>query len=103
MNAPQSNEKVKAVQSDTFTPLSQPCPAAKYRGAVQRAEGLNIQTKILSYLFTPPHSEVLIPSGTRAERNSTITGLMAISTPFDLIYILLELVYFERFVTNLGS
>ena len=52
MNAPQSNEKVKAVQSDTFTPFPQPCPAAKYRGAVQRTEGLNIQTKILSYLFT---------------------------------------------------
>ena len=60
MNAPQSNEKVKAVQSDTFTPLSQPCPAAKYRGAVQRAEGLNIQTKILSYLF--PSTPKKLPS-----------------------------------------
>lgn len=79
-----------------------------------------MQTKILSYLFTSTpkklpslrarlctgilhRREVLSPSGTSAERNSTITGLMAISTPFDLIYMLLELVYFEMFVTDLGS
>ena len=110
-----------------YYPPPLPCPVTKYRGAVQRTEGL-IQAKVsktknildlhsglnptpqkLPSLRARPctgmlnRREVLSPSGTRAERNSTITGLMAISTPFDLIYMLLELVYFERFVTNLGS
>ena len=78
MNAPQSSEKVKSCSKRHFYP-SPPCTGM------------------------PNRREVLSPSVTRAERNSTITGLMAISTPFDLIYMLLELVYFERFVTNLGS
>ena len=78
MNAPPKFRKGKKLFKATLLPLS-PCT-----GMLNRREGLS-------------------PSVTRAERNSTITGLMAISTPFDLIYILLELVYFERFVTNLGS
>lgn len=35
-----------------YYPPPLPCPVTKYRGAVQRTEGLNIQTKILSYFFT---------------------------------------------------
>lgn len=73
-----------------YYPPPLPCPVTKYRGAVQRTEGLNVQTKILSYLFTSTtpkklpslrarlctgilhRREVLSPSGTSAERNSTI-------------------------------
>lgn len=46
---------------------------------------------------------VLSPSVTRAERNSTICRTYGNFDAFRFDILLLELVYFERFVTDLGS
>jgi len=61
MNAPKVTKSKKLFKA-TLLPLSPSRVSqhygvfcvAKYRGAVQKTEGLNVQTKILSYLFTPP-------------------------------------------------
>jgi hypothetical protein len=58
----------------------------KTQGSCPKDGGVKYTNKNPFLSFYSHPEEVLIPSVTSAERNSTITGLMAISTPFDLIY-----------------